>query len=96
MESQAEGVVYPESVNYREDDTLPLWPGHAQIITDFIGEKFLDDAMSWYSGERAIGRILVYHMFFTFAPQQTAMGFEMADQICAVHFMRRAVSFVHV
>ena len=53
-----------------------------------MDEKLLDDTMSWDSGERAVGRVVVDRMLFTLSPQRTAMRFEMVNQICAVHLLK--------
>ena len=74
--------------------TPVLWSWHTKVITDFIREKLLDDTMSWDRRERAVGRVVVNRMLFTLASQQTAMRFEMANQIFAIHLRLRAVSVV--
>jgi hypothetical protein len=60
-----------------------------------MDEKLLDDTMSWDSGERAVGRVVVDRMLFTLSPKRIAMRFEMVNQICAIHLRPRAVSVVY-
>jgi hypothetical protein len=74
--------------------TITLGARHAEVIAYLVRQELLDDAVSRDGREQAVGGILVDCVLSAFPHKDTALRFEMSNQISTIHFKPREGSVV--